>query len=865
MNIRGLMWMAALAALGTCPDLARAGVNFTESQHFVISYLDEDVGAGKVTRKLIESTKEWLELSYERYVNQHQYKPPFGQKLHGRHQVDLRYFDKPAHGFVRRADGIVNLNLRSFRRHGTYSFNKDKLLMPATTCHELFHAVQFAYDPQEDGWLVESTARFAESLVYPDLHYSLVQEALFLRFPYYPMHYPTNGMNLQTGRPYGGSVFFRFVARHHPDGTDVVRQIWAEAARVPGGNGMKAVIDTLNRRGPEEFRGYLARFAAGALLLEYAPPECQLADANLLRRARYTDLGPLWAKHYAHAFADPDSASLLLPFDAAEAPARRKDGAVAGMGTRYFRIPRPPQLPEDTDLAVAVPGGPQELILQGMARHADRWIVYPAQYDAASQSHVLRIPQMDKAVLPAFLALTRVDIEQPAKAFPLRVAAANPPILREAAVSQKGQPVLRKLWQPVRSPTGLLERREPSTPLQTGVKAENGPAELTLTFSQPVAARAGKPLARLNGQPLRLESADDGRTWRGQAGQDLLRAGGDLHKLLVDAESRPPGTQAVMPLDQDPRTAACVTLGGWKDYERAADGMEVPLEGGQQPKFSVAWQRRFRNGPVMGKILLAPPAKEGDWGIGVFGEPYLIVAKLGSQTRYLYGSNVQGVLKFGMRPELSFETFQAPPRLPKALPDNLELTAVFASGRRVSQTAPMEYQGAAEEFAADWEKIAQDARQKRQQALALPANTPDQKSTRLGQVVGASTNLLEWTMDPAEADTVWETALGMGPNKNQINALRTGRMKGNFYRRDAKIYVEMLKALREDGAYPEPGHYIECMTLLVNMNNDVAGAWQVWDWYKADGAKWTDAVKKRYHYDENVRFQPALPRQPIQP
>ena len=94
----------------------------------------------------------------------------------------------------------------------------------ATAAHELFHAVQFAYDWLEDLWLMEGTATWIEDVAFPGVHDSL---RYLPRSPVGRPHVP-----LDVGRGgflYGNWIFWRYAAERL--GRGVVRETWERAGR----------------------------------------------------------------------------------------------------------------------------------------------------------------------------------------------------------------------------------------------------------------------------------------------------------------------------------------------------------------------------------------------------------------------------------------------------------------------------------------------------------------------------------------------------------------------------------------------------------------------------------------------------------
>jgi hypothetical protein len=110
------------------------------------------------------------------------------------------------------------------------------LPLKVTAAHELFHAVQFAYDFGEDGWLMEGTATWMEERVYDaidDNRRYLVSS---------PLTHPLVPLDQSTGfRVYGTWIFWQFLTEYLggavPDAT-IVRAVWKRADGSPVGQDM---------------------------------------------------------------------------------------------------------------------------------------------------------------------------------------------------------------------------------------------------------------------------------------------------------------------------------------------------------------------------------------------------------------------------------------------------------------------------------------------------------------------------------------------------------------------------------------------------------------------------------------------------
>jgi hypothetical protein len=97
--------------------------------------------------------------------------------------------------------------------------------LQVTAAHELFHAVQFAYDFHEDRWFMEATATWAEDEVYDDVD----DNVQYLTTS--PLSQPRDSMDRFSGLwQYGDWIFFRYLTEHYPGAEGelptLVRDLW---------------------------------------------------------------------------------------------------------------------------------------------------------------------------------------------------------------------------------------------------------------------------------------------------------------------------------------------------------------------------------------------------------------------------------------------------------------------------------------------------------------------------------------------------------------------------------------------------------------------------------------------------------------
>ena len=97
-----------------------------------------------------------------------------------------------------------------------------------TAAHELFHAVQCAYDCYEDPWIVEGTAAWVEGRVFP----RLAARNRYLADSH--LADPTVPLDAGGDRAYGAWRFWDFFAKRVGGNPDrIMRQLWAAAADGP--------------------------------------------------------------------------------------------------------------------------------------------------------------------------------------------------------------------------------------------------------------------------------------------------------------------------------------------------------------------------------------------------------------------------------------------------------------------------------------------------------------------------------------------------------------------------------------------------------------------------------------------------------
>jgi hypothetical protein len=150
--------------------------------------------------------------------------------------------------------------------------------LEVTAAHEFHHASQFAYDWQEDVWLLEGTATNIEETVYP-----LIDDNVFFLDYFSPLTHPA--VSLDRGgfgdSEYGSWIFWRYLQEKVAGGDPaILREIWERAdSRDPDPNtdgdepaddySLLAVRKELTERGLV-FADVFTRFGVANRRLDYA-------------------------------------------------------------------------------------------------------------------------------------------------------------------------------------------------------------------------------------------------------------------------------------------------------------------------------------------------------------------------------------------------------------------------------------------------------------------------------------------------------------------------------------------------------------------------------------------------------------------
>jgi hypothetical protein len=143
-------------------------------------------------------------------------------------------------------------------------------LLRVTAAHELFHAVQAAYDFFDDAWLLEGTATNMEETIYAEID----DNVAFLRFS--PLRKPDDPLDRGGfgDSEYGAWIFWRHLEENAYDGDPtVVRRVWERAAAGlpadPDDYSLRAVVNVLRADG-NHLADEFARFGVANRRRDYA-------------------------------------------------------------------------------------------------------------------------------------------------------------------------------------------------------------------------------------------------------------------------------------------------------------------------------------------------------------------------------------------------------------------------------------------------------------------------------------------------------------------------------------------------------------------------------------------------------------------
>jgi len=233
--------------------------NVLETEHFSIQWDD-----GIITSATAEDFAEALEYSWEVEIDELGWRPPAGTSTYQMLvQVENMGGGAGAYTTVERCGSFyapyVVASANSFHTGSWYK---------TMACHELHHAVQYAYGFAHEFWYWEASATWVEDLVYPDLNDWTDAVYVYSLVPYM-------GMNAFRGSSGDEYLFYHTYAMgiwgmfldQHVGGNELVRETW-EASRTSTCQYCLWIPDAVDRAG-EDFVDLYTRFIATNAVMDY--------------------------------------------------------------------------------------------------------------------------------------------------------------------------------------------------------------------------------------------------------------------------------------------------------------------------------------------------------------------------------------------------------------------------------------------------------------------------------------------------------------------------------------------------------------------------------------------------------------------
>ncbi len=228
-------------------------VNPTPGSHLCVHWAPSDLrdrpdltdGDSNGIPDYVDQTRDELNHIWGRIVTQGGYRAPLPDQDGPDQKLDVYladvggsglygYCDPESKGPGHTASGYCVLdNDYAASQYGSNQQPLDNLRV--TAAHEFFHTVQFAYDYQEDWWLMEGSAAWVEDEVYDDVD----DNRQFIRGgPMTDPDVPLDASGHGSARHYAAWTWWRFLGERYPDQAGsgmpvVIRSIWQRAdARV---------------------------------------------------------------------------------------------------------------------------------------------------------------------------------------------------------------------------------------------------------------------------------------------------------------------------------------------------------------------------------------------------------------------------------------------------------------------------------------------------------------------------------------------------------------------------------------------------------------------------------------------------------
>ncbi|NOY49874.1 MAG: T9SS type A sorting domain-containing protein [Chlorobi bacterium] len=168
----------------------------------------------------------------------------------------------------------LNNKLDSLSGNGFTLENKIKVVV----AHEFFHEIQIGYDLYAHHWLMEASATWAETYVYPDIQANKPLVSSFLKYSHYPLNINASDTLDKNYKQhwYSDWIFFQYISEHTDN--KVIKSIFDytvekhQYQRDSSDVSIESIVDAIDDYGSDvTFDGEFKRFGTANVVKDYAP------------------------------------------------------------------------------------------------------------------------------------------------------------------------------------------------------------------------------------------------------------------------------------------------------------------------------------------------------------------------------------------------------------------------------------------------------------------------------------------------------------------------------------------------------------------------------------------------------------------
>ena len=128
-------------------------------------------------------------------------------------------------------------------------------IIPVTSAHEFFHAIQYGYDAWEEDWIKEASAVWME-----ELHYDTINDCYQYLIEFFD--YPDRGPNYDVKRGYGAYIYLSYITDNHFD-INFIKSFWENSITYnsyDGSYSIETLKQTINQIDPTFVPPFTDRF-----------------------------------------------------------------------------------------------------------------------------------------------------------------------------------------------------------------------------------------------------------------------------------------------------------------------------------------------------------------------------------------------------------------------------------------------------------------------------------------------------------------------------------------------------------------------------------------------------------------------------